>query len=409
MKRLNICLGAAALFAVTLTASPALNAQENGNRDMDGKIVRGPYETNRFGDNWFIGAGGGINIFWNEGYDVKISPSIDANFGKWFTPAIGMRVGYQGFKSQAWSPEAGVLGNTLDTSKDKYLQKFGYMYIHGDFLWNASDAIGGYKETRFWDLVPYLHAGYFRSYGLKNVDFADNEFAAGAGLLHLLRLSDRLDLIIDMRATVVNGRVIGNEDVAVLPTVTAGLAVDLGWPNFIRTSTVIGALEVANLEKTAILEGAVAALEIANASLEDQNSKLSKANKKLSQENAQLKDMPQVEFADFFEDMTPAEIYFNIGETTLSEKEMAHLDFVAKNLIAKADQETDILITVMGSADGNTGSMRRNQHLSEARGKYVFDILTTKYGISPERLTIKSEVVKKAPKPELSRAVVISF
>lgn len=409
MKRLNICLGAAALFAVALTASPALHAQENGNRDMDGKIVRGPYETNRFGDNWFIGAGGGINIFWNEGYDVKISPSIDANFGKWFTPAIGMRVGYQGFKSQAWSPEAGVLGNTLDTSKDKYLQKFGYMYIHGDFLWNASDAIGGYKETRFWDLVPYLHAGYFRSYGLKNVDFADNEFAAGAGLLHLLRLSDRLDLIIDMRATVVNGRVIGNEDVAVLPTVTAGLAVDLGWPNFIRTSTVIGALEVANLEKTAILEGAVAALEIANASLEDQNSKLSKANKKLSQENAQLKDMPQVEFADFFEDMTPAEIYFNIGETTLSEKEMAHLDFVAKNLIAKADQETDILITVMGSADGNTGSMRRNQHLSEARGKYVFDILTTKYGISPERLTIKSEVVKKAPKPELSRAVVISF
>ena len=241
------------------------------------------------------------------------------------------------------------------------------------------------------------------------MDFADNEFAAGAGLLHLLRLSDRLDLIIDMRATVVNGRVIGNEDVAVLPTVTAGLAVDLGWPNFIRTSTVIGALEVANLEKTAILEGAVAALEIANASLEDQNSKLNKANKKLSQENAQLKDMPQVEFADFFEDMTPAEIYFNIGETTLSEKEMAHLDFVAKNLIAKADQETDILITVMGSADGNTGSMRRNQHLSEARGKYVFDILTTKYGISPERLTIKSEVVKKAPKPELSRAVVISF
>jgi outer membrane protein OmpA-like peptidoglycan-associated protein len=376
---------------------------------MDGKIVRGPYETNRFGDNWFIGAGGGINIFWNEGYDVKISPSIDANFGKWFTPAIGMRVGYQGFKSQAWSPEAGVLGNTLDTSKDKYLQKFGYMYIHGDFLWNASDAIGGYKETRFWDLVPYLHAGYFRSYGLKDVDFADNEFAAGAGLLHLLRLTDRLDLIIDMRATVVNGRVIGNEDVAVLPTVTAGLAVDLGWPNFIRTSTVIGALEVANLEKTAILEGAVAALEIANASLEDQNSKLNKANKKLSQENAQLKDMPQVEFADFFEDMTPAEIYFNIGETTLSEKEMAHLDFVAKNLIAKADQETDILITVMGSADGNTGSMRRNQHLSEARGKYVFDILTTKYGISPERLIIKSEVVKKAPKPELSRAVVISF
>jgi outer membrane protein OmpA-like peptidoglycan-associated protein len=392
-----------------LTASPALNAQENGNRDMDGNIVRGPYETNRFGDNWFIGAGGGINLFWNNGYDVKIGPSIDANFGKWFTPSVGMRIGYQGIKAQAWASEPGVLGTTLDEDTNKYLQKFGYMYIHGDFLWNASDAIGGYKETRFWDLVPYLHAGFFRSYGLNNTDFDDNEFAMGGGLLHLLRLSDRLDMIIDMRATVVNGRVIGNEKVAVLPSVTAGLAVDLGWPNFTRTSTIIEAIEIANLEKTAILEGAIAALEIANASLEDQNAKLGKANQKLTQENKQLKNMPKQYEAGFFEDMSPAYIYFEIGRTTLGEKEMQHLDFLANNIIAKADQDTDILITVMGSADGNTGTMRRNQHLSEARGKYVFDILTKKYGISPERLTIKAEVVKKSPKPELSRAVVISF
>jgi len=53
--------------------------------------------------------------------------------------------------------------------------------------------------------------------------------------------------------------------------------------------------------------------------------------------------------------------------------------------------------------------MKRNQHLSEARGKYVFDILTTKYGISPERLLVKTEVVKKAAKPELSRAVIFTF
>ena len=39
----------------------------------------------------------------------------------------------------------------------------------------------------------------------------------------------------------------------------------------------------------------------------------------------------------------------------------------------------------------------------------IFDLLTTKYEIAPERLIIKSEVVQKAAKPELSRAVVISF
>lgn len=409
MKRLNFLFGALALIAVTATVSPALNAQERENRDMDGKIVRGPYETNRFGDNWFIGAGGGINIFWNEGYNVKIAPCIDANFGKWFTPAVGMRVGYQGINAQAWSDAPGTLGTTLDADQNQYLQKFGYMYFHGDFLWNASDAIGGYRADRFWDLVPYLHAGYFRSYGLNDVDFFDNELAAGAGLLHLLRLSNRLDLIIDMRATVVNGRVIDNKGIAVLPTVTAGLAVDLGWPDFVRTATIIEAVEIANLEKTAILEGAIAALEIANAGLEQQNSKLSDANKALTKENAQLKEVPAKDEEEFFENLSPAHIFFEIGKTTLGAKEMQHLDFLAKNLIAKADEDTDILITVMGSADGNTGTKRRNQHLSEARGKYVFDILTTKYGISPERLTVKSEIVKKAPKPELSRAVVISF
>ena len=283
------------------------------------------------------------------------------------------------------------------------------MYIHGDFLWNASNGIGGYKETRFWNLVPYLHSGFFRAYGLDGVDFANNEFALGAGLLHNLRLSNRLDLIIDMRATVVNGRVINSDGVAILPSVTAGLAVDLGWPNFVRSSTIIGGIEIANLEKTAILEGAIAALEIANASLEDQNNQLNKANKKLSKEVNSLKNTVKQEPVDFFEGMGPATIYFEIGQTTLSDKEMEHLDFLAKNLIAKADQETQILITVMGSADSNTGTLKRNQHLSEARGKYVFDILTTKYGISPDRLTIKSEVVKKDAKPALNRAVIISF
>ena len=408
MKRLYF-FGAAALIAVALTASPELNAQENGNRDLEGNIVRGPYETNEFGDNWFIGAAGGINIFWNEGYNVKIAPSVDGNFGKWFTPAVGMRIGYQGINSQAWSQTSSVLGTTLNTGKDQYQQKFGYMYIHGDFMWNASDGIGGYKETRFWDFVPYVHAGYFRSYGLGNADFGENEFAMGAGLLHLLRLTDRLDIIIDMRATVVNGRVIDNAGISILPSVTAGLAVDLGWPNFLRSSTVIEAIELADLEKTAVLEGAIAALEIANASLESQNNHLTKAYKKLSQENDKLEKEPLLIETDIFSSMTPAAVYFDIGKTTLDEKEMQHLDFLAQNLIAKADKETSILITVMGSADGNTGTMRRNQHLSEARGKYIFDILTTKYGISPDRLTIKSEVVKKAAKPELSRAVIISF
>jgi outer membrane protein OmpA-like peptidoglycan-associated protein len=396
MKRLYYFIGAAALVAVAMTASPALKAQENGNRDENGKVVRGPYETNRFGDNWFIGAGGGVNLFLNEGFDPVIGPSIDANLGKWFTPSVGMRVGYQGFKT--------------NVSADNATQNFGYMYFHGDFLWNMSNALGGYKETRFWNLVPYAHAGYFRTYGLNGSEFYDNEIAAGAGLLHNLRLIDRLDLIIDMRATVMNGRAIGTDGVSLLPSVTAGLAVDLGFPNFVRTSTVVAALELANAEKFAILEAATLALEAANLALEEENMDLEKANAALAKENSALKKKPSgMDFTAFFENMSPATVYFEIGQAVLNDKEMEHLDFIAKNIVSSADKNTKIYLTLLGTADGNTGTMRRNQHLSEARAKYIYDILTAKYNISKERLIIKSEVIRKAAKPALNRAVVISF
>ena len=408
MKRLYFILGAAALAAVSLTASPALNAQEN--RDENGKIFRGPYETNRFGDNWFIGAGGGINILWNEDYEnVKISPSIDANIGKWFTPSVGMRVGYQGFSAQIWSDTPDVLGSTLDTDKGMYLQKMGYMYIHGDFLWNMSNAFGGYKEHRFWNFVPYIHSGFFRSYGLDDVDFADNEFAMGGGLLHNLRLARRVDLMIDMRATVVNGRIHGADGVAVLPTVTAGLSVDLGWPEFTRTADIVGAVEAAYLEKSAILETAIAALEVANSALAADADKMAKKNAKLTKQVKDLENRPTFDVEAFFENMTPAYVYFDIGKTKLDNRQMQQLDFIAQNLLTTVDQDTNILITVLGSADGNTGTQKWNQHLSEARAKYIFDILTTKYGISPDRLTIKAEVVQKATVPELSRAVIFTF
>ena len=415
MKRLNLFLGAAALIAVSLTASPAVMAQENGNRDDNGKIVRGPYETNRFGDNWFIGVGGGINILWNEGLsadNLKIAPSIDANFGKWFTPSIGMRAGYQGINAQVWSPTASVLGPKMDTDKQMYLQKLGYMYVHGDFLWNISNALGGYKQTRFWDLVPYLHAGYFRSYGLDGVEFANNEIAAGAGLLHNLRLAERLDLIIDMRATVVNGRVRESTGVAVLPTVTVGLAVDLGWPAFVRTSTVLAEVETAFVDQIAALEAAALALEMANVSLQEENAALTSSNGKLGKEVKTLKakvDRLTVEETDFFEGMTPAIVYFNIGKTVLDDKEMQHMDFIAKNILAKVDQQTKIHITVAGTADGTTGTLKRNQYLSKARGEYVMNLLTQKYGIAKERIVLHPEVIAKPGNPSLSRTVTITF
>lgn len=386
MKRLNLFMGATALAALFLAAPGKVNAQENGNRDASGNIVRGPYETNRFGDNWFISLGGGINMFLHDDAESNIGPSVDFNFGKWFTPAVGMRAGYQGIKTEG----------------------LGYMYFHGDLLWNASDAIGGYKETRFWNLIPYAHAGYYRTYGLGSNDFADNELAAGAGLLHNLRLAERLDLFIDMRATVVSAQAIGSAGVSVMPSVTAGLAVDLGWPSFIRTSTIVGAVEAANAEKTVILEAAVAAMEIANAALEKENMNLAKKNNELTAAVNKMKQ-PVAPAEVSYQELSPVTVYFEIGQAVLNDKELQHLNYYASKILDKVDENTNVQITLMGTADSNTGTKKRNEYLSNARGKYILDLLTSKYGISPDRVTVKSEVVKASADPDLLRSAVISF
>ena len=258
----------------------------------------------------------------------------------------------------------------------------------------------------------FKHYGSFASMvnpeGPSLGDFYNDQVAGGLGLLHNLRLVDRLDLIVDMRGTIVNGRAHQDEGIVVIPSVTVGLAVDLGWPNFVRTSTIVAAIEVANAEKFAILETATLALEAANLSLVEENENLAKENNSLSKKLSAMKKT-DVYYTKFFEEMGPATVYFEIGKAVLNDKEMAHLDFIAKNLLASADKNTKIYITLLGTADSNTGTMRRNQHLGEARAKYIYDILTTQYNIAKDRIIIKSEVVKGANKPELSRAFLPSL
>lgn len=98
--------------AMGLVSTVAM-AQENGNRDANNKIVRGPYETNRFFDNIWIGVGGGVNIYHGENdsygkFGKRLAPAIDVNVGKWITPSVGLRLGYS-----ASMPRGGLMGRRL--------------------------------------------------------------------------------------------------------------------------------------------------------------------------------------------------------------------------------------------------------------------------------------------------------
>ena len=356
------------LFSILAAASILFSfnayAQEDANRDADGNVVRGPYVTNGVFDNTFIAVGAGVNSVIEKGYGLgKFGLATDLNIGKWFTPTVGARAGWHGLQN---------------TSKSGELNKAAFNYIHGDLLWNLTNAIGGYKETRVWNFIPYVDAGLLliKHHGLK---VNDQELGAGVGILNSFRIGDRVNLNLDLgllaaraEAYKMNGfikRYVG------FPTATLGLQFNLGRTGFDRLSSVmpvIVPLPFTEAQYNA-LKDKVAALERENAQLKN---KIADLEKQLA---------PFQNLVDgqtyLFENgrftaieakvVSPATVYFDLGSAKLSEREKAHLEYFANNVV---DGDTQLLLT--GSADKQTGTARGNQKLSEQRVETVKNLLT---------------------------------
>lgn len=387
-----------------LTASLALvaagvMAQENGNRDEQNRVVRGPYETNRFFDNIFIGVAGGVNIYHGENYSYgkfgkRLAPALDVNVGKWFTPSVGARIGYSGINAKGWTSGQTVYAkDVFDKKANIYNEKFGVSYLHTDFLWNFSNAVSGYKETRTWNFVPFFGAGWARSYG--NGAY-NNEFAMSIGLLNNIRLCNLLDLTLEARHMFVNQRFDGvsrGSKGEGMTSVTMGLTFKLNRRNFKRAA--------APVDVTPYLSRIKA--------LESDNTTLAGKNKTLADENTALRNRKPETVTVAGESKvsaTPVALFFQIGKATLDKKELTNLDFYVKNALQADRNKT---FTLYGGADKATGTAAFNQKLSEKRMQYVYDLLVNKYGISKNRLKTVAEGDRnnRFPEPELNRTVII--
>ena len=366
MKTIKIVMSALAVMAGVLVVSPSANAQENGNRDENGKVVRGAYETNKFGDNWFIGAGDGVNSWLVNGASPKAGVAVDAFVGKWITPTVGVRMGWKGLKD-------GV------SAKDGYMiadEKFNYNSVHADVLWNLSNLFSGYKETRTWNISVYPTFAYMNA--AKN-----KEFGAGIGMLNNFRLGNRVGLYLDLSALTTKADFAGISPrpktlVGVLPSATFGLTVNLGKTGFKRHSSVVPAIVP------------VPFTEAQYNNLQDKVNALEKENKDLKAQIEELKNAKPdtVTVSKAGDLVSPATLYYEIGSTKLSEREEAHLEFYVKNIL---EQAPDKVFVLTGSADKGTGTAARNQYLSEQRVNNVKKVLVEKYGIAEDHLIVKAE------------------
>ena len=351
------------LAAASFLFSFSAYAQEDNNVGANGEVVRGPYVTNGCLDNTFISFGAGVNSVLERQYGLgKMGLATEVDFGKWFTPSIGARAGWHGL---------------YDSSKSGKLDHAPYHYIHGDLLWNASSTINGYRETRFWNFIPYVSGGMslIKHHDLKDID---QELAGGIGLLNSLRLGQRVHLNLDLslvfaraEAYWMNGFIGGYVG---FPSATVGVQFNLGRTGFDRLSSVMPVVVPLPFTESQYndLKNKVAALERENAALKNRIADL-------ESQLAPFKNLVDGQ-TYLFQDgrftaveakvASPATVYFDLGSAKISDREKAHLEFFANNVL---DGATKLLLT--GSADKQTGTSKGNQKLSEQRVEAVKALL----------------------------------
>ena len=359
---------------------------------------RGPYVTNGFWDNWFVSAGGGVQVYFGESdtygdFGKRLAPALDISLGKWLTPSTGVRLQYSGLKAKGWTNGLLPYSDGKADSKGYYKESFNTMNLHADFLWNISNAIGGERD-RFWNLVPFAGMGWARSSGNGS---DKNEIAVTLGLLHNWRLSGALDMNIEMKSMLVNQRFAftnGSKGLNALGSLTVGLTYKFGQRGFQRASDLIVVEDnTSYVEQIAALEGMLAKAEQRRLSLMQQ---LEDRNEELTEERSVEVPVPV---------MPELAIFFEIGKANLTEKSMINIGYIADAI----KQFPDKKFTLFASADKETGTPEFNMELSKKRGEAVYKAMVEKYGVNPEQLNIQAvgSQQQKYDGAQLNRVVVI--
>lgn len=143
---------------------------------LDGVLVASPWA-----DNWFVGVSGGASAFLGkplgcEDLFGRLQPSWAVNVGKWFTPHVGSRIGWQGGKF-----------------KDGALDTQDFHHYHADLLWSVRGEQLKDGSPAKWSLVPYVGVGL-----LHHKSNSQKQFALSYGIQGRYRIAGRLSATLEL-------------------------------------------------------------------------------------------------------------------------------------------------------------------------------------------------------------------
>lgn len=182
---------------------------------LEPAYLKDAVEVSPWRGNWFVDVSGGVSAFVGSPLgcgDIfdRMKPALSVSVGKWFTPAIGTRIVFQGLQF-----------------KDALLESRDFQHLHADLMWNVMPGISRTKEDFRWDLVPYVGLGI-----LHNDETGRHPFAVSYGVQGRCRLTDRLHLTAELGCATTfkdfDGMGAGNRWGDRLLSLTAGFSYTIG-------------------------------------------------------------------------------------------------------------------------------------------------------------------------------------
>ena len=185
--------------------------------------LRNVSEGSGWDRNWFLEVKGGTSAFLGSPVGCgdlfdRLTPALQVGVGKWFTPAVGGRIEFQGcqFKNAEFS-----------TMK--------YQFIHADFMYNLTAFI---RQNELglsrWDVIPFLGIGMVHNsdWSSGNRSGTNHPFAFAYGLEARYRITNRLHMLAELSGmtTMKNFDAIGSSSRFGdnMLTLSAGLSVTIG-------------------------------------------------------------------------------------------------------------------------------------------------------------------------------------
>lgn len=338
------------------------------------------YLFNRFQDNWFITGEVGIANAATKGvarpgFGDRFMPAAGLYVGKYFSPIVGFRAGFDWFqtKGKVYGPEQGY---NVDDKMDGgwYGTKMNAFGLAGDIMISLTNWWCGYNPDRVFNAQLYGGLGGYipteKKYNGSNAEWknAHNYFlTARLGLLLDFNLSKNFALGLDLRA------VGADKSMTQHNTHASVQAEALIAATYKFNKSTWSAPIVAVVPEIEDCEPLRARLQAANARIEDLEAQL----------RACL-NRPVEKVVEAAPEAPLATIYFPIGVSRLNYTDTKVLGAVAQQILASGKS-----YTLTGWADTYTGTDAINARLRVNRAESVKKALV-KDGVPADKLTTKS-------------------